>query len=190
MEGLERWAASGKNPGTVASVASFFISRIDSLVDKKLEAAGADPALQGKAAVANGIVAYDRYAQLIGSDRWKALASKGARTQALWRAPARRTEVPKTKYVDELIAQDTVNTIPEETFNEYREHGQPGPGLASSFPAKLEAANKSLAAIEKAGVSMKAVTDELLKDGVAKFSEAFEVLLRSIEKKRNLLKAA
>ncbi|MBM4266988.1 MAG: transaldolase [Deltaproteobacteria bacterium] len=192
MEGLEQAAAKGKKPGEIASVASFFISRIDSLVDKKLEAAGADPSLQGKAAVANGIVAYDRYKRLIASDRWKALAAKGAATQrVLWASTStKNAKYSKTKYVDELIGPDTVNTIPEETFNEYRESGHPSAGLAEGFEAKFEAAKHTLAAIEKAGVSMKSVTDELLKDGVAKFSEAFEVLLRSIEKKRNLLKAA
>ncbi len=200
IEGLETWAGKGNDPSQVASVASFFISRIDSLVDEKLEeAAAANPAkkadiegLLGQIAVANGLVAYDRYHQLIASDRWQALAAKGARTQrVLWASTSTKNEAySKTKYVDELIGEDTVNTIPGDTFNEYRASGKPTPALQQGWDAKLAEARAKMAGLADAGVSMEACTDQLLEEGVTKFSEAFDTLLKAIEKKRNVLKAA
>lgn len=200
MEGLETWAGKGNDPGQVASVASFFISRIDSLVDQKLEeAAAADSSkkadadsLLGQIAVANGLVAYDRYHQLVASDRWKALAAKGARTQrVLWASTSTKNPAySKTKYVDELVGQDTVNTIPEETFNEYRSSGKPTPALQDGWDAKLADARAKMAKLADLGISMDACTDQLLEEGVTKFSQAFDTLLKAIEKKRNVLKAA
>lgn len=198
MEGLETWAGKGNNPGEVASVASFFISRIDSLVDKKLEeAAGAGrkdeaESLLGQIAVANGLVAYERYHQLVASDRWQALAAKGARTQrVLWASTSTKNPAySKTKYVDELVGEDTVNTIPDDTFNEYRRSGKPSPALQEGWDAKLAAAKKQMALLADLGISIDACTDELLREGVDKFSEAFDTLLKAIEKKRNVLKAA
>ncbi|MDG2306045.1 MAG: transaldolase [Candidatus Binatia bacterium] len=200
MEGLETWVGKGNDPSLLASVASFFISRIDSLVDDKLaEAAAANPGrkaeiegLLGKVAVANGLVAYDRYHQLIGSDRWQALAAKGASTQrVLWASTSTKNKAyPKTKYVDELVGQDTVNTIPTDTFNEYRESGKPTPALQDGWDAKLAAAKATMATLADVGVSMDACTDQLLEEGVTKFSQAFDTLLKAIEKKRSVLNAA
>jgi transaldolase/glucose-6-phosphate isomerase len=202
LKGLEAWAAKGKNPGAVASVASFFISRIDTLVDQQLAKASegehdaarrsALQGLQGRVAVANGIIAYDRYKSLIASDRWRALAAKGAQTQrVLWASTSTKNKsYPKTKYVDELIAKDTVNTIPEETFDEYRAHGEPAPALDKDWQQKLAGAREVMSTLERLGLSMRAATDQLLKEGVDKFSEAFETLLKAVEKKRNLLRAA
>lgn len=199
-EGLETWVGKGNDPSDVASVASFFISRIDSLVDKKLEAAAAAApekksdaeSLLGEIAVANGLVAYDRYLELVGSERWKALAAKGARTQrVLWASTSTKNPAySKTKYVDELVGQDTVNTIPDETFKEYRVSGKPTPALQDGWEAKLADAKAKMALLESLGVSISACTDELLDDGVTKFSEAFDTLLKAIENKRDVLKAA
>lgn len=199
MEGLETWVGKGNDPSDVASVASFFISRIDSLVDKKLEEAAGDASkkadaesLLGQIAVANGLVAYDRYHALVGSDRWKALAAKGARTQrVLWASTSTKNAAySKTKYVDELVGEDTVNTIPEETFNEYRETGKPTPALQEGWEAKLAEAQAKMAKLESLGISIDACTEQLLDEGVTKFSEAFDTLLKAIENKRDVLKAA
>ncbi len=202
MDGLEKYAASGRNPRRVASVASFFISRIDTLVDKKLEELlekTTDAAkraqiegLLGRVAVANGIIAYDRYRKIIASDRWRALAAKGAQTQrVLWASTSTKNpKYPKTKYVDELIAPDTVNTIPEETFVEYRKSGKPHAALVDSWERTLANAEQTIRALEGLGISMKEVTDQLLREGIEKFIEPFNQLLASIDKKRQMLHAA
>ncbi len=200
MEGLERYLAGGRDPARVASVASFFISRIDTLVDRKLEAAAAaDPAraerarrLRGRIAVANGIVAYHRYRELLSSERWRSLAARGARPQrVLWASTSTKDpSYSKTKYVDELIAPDTVNTIPEETWNEYRAHGRPEAGLTEGWEEKLAAAERDLAELGEVGVSLDEATDELLTEGVGKFADAFQTLLAALEQKRSLLRAA
>ncbi|HEY8515723.1 MAG TPA: transaldolase [Candidatus Binatia bacterium] len=202
MEGLERYAASGRDPGRVASVASFFISRIDTLVDEKLEKlleTTTDAAkrkqiegLLGRVAVANGILAYERYKQLIATDRWKALAAKGAQTQrVLWASTSTKNpKYPKTKYVDELIAPDTVNTIPEETFVEYRKNGKPSPGLAEGWERHLANAREVMSTLDAVGISMKDVTDQLLREGIKKFIDPFDKLIATIESKRRMLQAA
>jgi len=202
IEGLEKYAASGRNPGRVASVASFFISRIDSLVDDKLAKLAEKTTdqgkraqiegLMGKVAVANGIVAYESYKRITASDRWRALAAKGAQTQrVLWASTSTKNpKYPKTKYVDELIAPDTVNTIPEETFVEYRKSGKPRAGLAEGWERSLAQAHETMKALESVGVSMKDVTDQLLREGIKKFVEPFDELLASIDKKRRMLQAA
>ena len=202
MAGLEDAAAQGRDLAKLASVASFFISRIDSLVDKRLEERLADEkdaanrraleSLAGRVAVANGIIAYDRYNSLVGGSRWKALAEKGATTQrVLWASTSTKNpDYPKLKYVEELMGDETVNTIPAATFAEYREEGRPGPTLQTDWEGKLADAKEVMAALGELGISIDAVTDELLEDGVSKFSEAFTVLLESVEKKRDALKAA
>lgn len=200
IEGLERYSAGGRDPGRVASVASFFISRIDSLVDKWIEKAAqerpADKArlekLVGRIATANGIVAYARYKELIAGARWQALAAKGARTQrVLWASTSTKdARFSKTKYVDDLIAPDTVNTIPEETFNEYRTSGRPTPGLADGWERRLAEANAAMKELADLGISIDEATSELLADGVKKFADAFQGLLASVEKKRSVLRAA
>jgi transaldolase len=201
IDGLEKYAASGRNPGKVASVASFFISRIDTLVDDKLAklAEGADAAkkkqieaLYGKVAVANGIIAYESYQRIIAGDRWRALAAKGAQTQrVLWASTSTKNpKYPKTKYVDELMAPDTVNTIPEETFVEYRKTGKPHAAVVGDWKGTLARAQDTMRGLAAVGISMKDVTDELLRDGIKKFVEPFDVLIASIDKKRRMLHAA
>jgi transaldolase / glucose-6-phosphate isomerase len=202
IQGLEKLIAHGGKPAKVASVASFFISRIDSLVDSKLEkllATTTDAAtrgriegLLGRIAVGNAKLAYARYQELVGAPRWKALAAKGAQSQrVLWASTSTKNpKYPKTKYVDELIAADTVNTIPEDTFAEYREHGHPRPALEEHFDAQVAEARATLASLEAVGISMKECTDALLADAVKKFCDPFDQLLGSIEKKRQILHAA
>lgn len=202
VSGLEKYVTSGRNPGKVASVASFFISRIDTLVDDRLKALAdkaTDPAkkqqieaLYGKVATANGVVAYDSYKRITASDRWRALAAKGAQTQrVLWASTSTKNPAyPKTKYVDDLIAPETVNTIPEETFVEYRKSGKPHAALAADWAKTLAAAKATMQGLEAVGISMRDVTDTLLKDGIKKFVEPFDTLIDSIEKKRRMLQAA
>jgi len=202
MEGLERAAARGAGLGRIASVASFFVSRIDSMVDEELDrlAAGEkDPArkarmeaLRGRIAIANAKLAYERYLEIVAQPRWKALAAKGARTQrVLWASTSTKNPAyPKTLYVDALIARDTVNTIPEETFVEYRRSGKPRAALEDGWEAQLAEAKAQVAELGGFGVSLDAVTARLLDEGVKKFVQPMEKLLAAIEKKREALEAA
>ena len=202
MEGLEKASARRADLSRIASVASFFISRIDSMVDadlQKLLAANPDPAkkkkiesLFGKVAVANGKIAYERYHQLVAQPRWQALAGKGARTQrVLWASTSTKNpKYPKTKYVDELMGKETVNTIPEETFVEYRKSGKPRAALNEGWEAQLAEAKQVIQTLGEVGISIDDVTARLLDEGVKKFVEPFDQLLDSIEKKRKLLHAA
>ncbi|MFM7142178.1 MAG: transaldolase [Alphaproteobacteria bacterium] len=202
MEGLERAVSRGVDVSRIASVASFFVSRIDSMVDEELDrvaAAETDAgrkgrmqALRGKIAIANAKLAYAHYLELVGGARWKALAAKGARTQrVLWASTSTKNAAyPKTLYVDSLIARDTVNTIPEETFVEYRRSGKPHAALEQGWDAQLAEAKAQVAELESYGISLASVTDRLLDEGVRKFVQPMEKLLAAIEKKREALKAA
>ena len=167
-----------------ASVASFFVSRIDTLVDSKIEAKlksakGATQDLltgiEGKVAIANAKLTYKKYQELYSSTRWKALAAKGAQTQRLlWASTS--TKNPKYRdvlYVEELIGAETVDTIPPATFDAFREHGK----LRNSLTEDVAGAAKTMENMSKAGISMKEVTDKLLVDGVKLFADAFKTLL-------------
>ena len=187
---LEARAAKGQDISGIASVASFFVSRIDTLVDKKIEEklkTAADPkqrellsGLEGKVAIANAKRTYEKYGQLFGSPRWKALAAKGARTQRLlWASTS--TKNPKYRdvlYVEELIGADTVNTLPPATFDAFRDHGR----LRNSLTENVAAAHETMSNLEKAGISMKEVTDQLVVDAVRLFAEPFNSLLGAIAK--------
>lgn len=190
IAGLEKYAASGGDLSRVASVASFFISRIDSLVDSmindKLKNAN-DPAQQsefknllGKVAIANGKLTYQRYLQIFSGPRWEALAKKGAQTQrVLWASTS--TKNPKYRdvlYVEELIGKDTVNTIPPATFDAFRDHGK----VRESLTENIEAAHDTMETLAKVGIPIKEVTDKLTKDGVKLFADAFDQLLAAVEK--------
>jgi transaldolase/glucose-6-phosphate isomerase len=183
--GLELFAKTGGDLRKVAGVASFFLSRIDTAVDKLVDDKHADPALKGKAAIANAKVAYAEYQKLIASPRWKALA--GARPQRLlWASTGTKNPAyPKLMYVETLIGPDTVNTVPTETYNELRDHGEGHVGL--TLTKDLDGARTTLAALEAAGISLKGVTDKLLVDGVAAFSKSFDTLLPVVAKKRAAL---
>jgi transaldolase/glucose-6-phosphate isomerase len=190
LEGLEKFAASGGDLKKVASVASFFVSRIDAMVDAqiktKLKTAGAgDSALlrgiQGKVAIANAKLAYQSYKKLFSGPRWDALAAKGAHTQRLlWASTSTKDPALRdTLYVEELIGPDTVDTIPPATLDAFRDHGLPRASLEENVPAAAE----TMAALARAGISMKDVTDELLKQGVKLFAEAFDKLLSAVDLK-------
>src|SRR5262249_4821114 len=192
ISGLEDLAAAGGDVSKVASVASFFISRIDTAVDAlltdKLHAATDKTekdyvtSLLGKTAIANGKRTYQKYLEIYSAPRWQALAAKGARPQRLlWASTSTKNPAyPDTLYVDELIGKDTVNTIPPATFNAFREHGK----LRESLTEGLEAARDVMQAIDKVGISMKDVTAKLLTEGLELFSEAFEKLLEAVQKQR------
>lgn len=196
MEGLEQLAESGGQMAKVASVASFFVSRIDSLIDQKLsEALDATQdrerrkrlkGLVGKVAIANAKVAYAHYRDYCAGERWKALAQRGARPQRLlWASTGTKNpKYPKTLYVDELIGPDTVNTIPVDTFTEFRASGKVRPSLTENWAESIESSQETMDTLEEVGISMKDVTSTLLRDGVRKFSEAFDQLLSAVEKKR------
>ncbi len=192
MEGLEELSTRTGDLSNVASVASFFVSRIDSSVDKHLkEKAGSAESdkeksraenLRGKAAIANAKLAYEIYRQLFTSERWKALVEKGARPQRLlWASTSTKDPAfPDTLYVDELIGNETVNTVPMETLEAFRDHGN----LADTLEAGLEDAKEVFASLERLGISFDAITDELLEDGVEKFAASFRTLLEAIRLKR------
>ncbi len=175
----------------MASVASFFVSRVDSAVDALLQetAKNASPeqrtrleALQGKAAVANAKLAYERYQHVIASAEWNALAAKGARPQrVLWASTG--TKSPKYSdvlYVEELIGRDTVNTVPPATLDAFRDHGQ----VRSSLTENTREAHATLDALAAAGISMEAVTEQLLEEGQRLFGEAFNKLISTVEAAR------
>ena len=189
ITGLERLAANGGDLKRVASVASFFISRIDTAIDAlvsaRVQAAkdGADQSvfmdLSGKVAIANAKLTYQRYLELFSGSRWQALADQGAQTQRLlWASTG--TKNPSYRdviYVEELVGPDTVNTIPPATFDAFRDHGRP----RASLMEDVESALDTMAALADAGISMKAVTDRLLAEGVQLFSDAFEKLLTAVD---------
>jgi transaldolase / glucose-6-phosphate isomerase len=190
IEGLEARAQAGAPLGHVASVASFFVSRIDSLVDgwiadKARTADGAGKAglesLLGRVAIANAKLAYQSYRSIFAGPRWEALAAKGAMVQrVLWASTGTKNPAySDVLYVDELIGPDTVNTIPPDTLAAYRDHGRPGPTLE----ADLDGARATLDALERAGISLKKATDELLEDGLKKFVEPFTKLLKAVARR-------
>ena len=188
--GLE--AYGGQDIGGIASVASFFVSRIDTLVDSLLTAkfktaSNAQeeellPSLLGKVAVANAKQAYRLYGQIFSGDRWKVLAARGAQTQRLlWASTS--TKNPSYRdvmYVENLIGPDTVDTVPPATLDAFRDHGQ----AARTLDADLAAADKTMADLEKASISMKAVTDQLLDEAIKLFDDAFDKLIAAIEQKK------
>jgi transaldolase len=187
---LEARAAKGQNISHIASVASFFVSRIDtladSLIDEKLKTAS-DPAqkallesLKGKVAIANAKVTYKKYQELFSSSRWKALAAKGAQTQRLlWASTSTKNKAYRDViYVEELIGADTVDTIPPATFDAFRDHGKLRPSLTEN----VDQAVKTMSDLEKAGLSMKEITGKLLVDGIKLFSDAFTELLEATGK--------
>ena len=187
---LEARAAKGQDISHIASVASFFVSRIDTLVDNTIDeklkttSDAAQKALlesiRGRVAIANARLTYKKYQELFGGPRWKALAAKGAQTQRLlWASTS--TKNPHYRdvvYVEELIGADTVDTIPPATFDAFREHGKLRPSLTEN----VEGAARTMSDLAKAGISMKDVTDKLLADGVKLFADAFRTLLDAVGK--------
>ena len=177
LTGLERRQAEGKSLD-VASVASFFVSRVDSAVDKRLEASG-HTELYGKAAIANARQAYRRFQEIFSGPRWEALHHGGAHVQRpLWASTSVKNDrYPDTMYVDELVGPHTVNTMPLETLQDFADHGRVSGPTATHDPSQ------DLEALAKAGIDMSEVTDELLVDGVKQFEDAMNRLLDGIRER-------
>jgi transaldolase len=180
MSGLEQRLAEdpGASLAGIESVASFFVSRVDTEIDKRLDAAGADPSLKGKAGIANARLAYQAYEEVVSSDRWRALAAKGATAQRpLWASTGvKNPQYPDTMYVSELIAPDTVNTMPEKTLMAYADHGEPGTPIQKSY----DDAAAVMAAVHDAGVDLDDVFRVLEEEGVQKFVDSWDELTESV----------
>jgi len=191
VEGLEQRVKAGGDISRLASVASFFVSRIDSRIDKaisdRLAAGDADAsalkALQGKVAIANAKLAYQDYEQLISSRRWKALAERGAQPQRLlWASTGTKNPAyPATLYVDTLIGPDTVNTMPSATMDAFRHGGT----VSASLTQDVAGAQHILDEAQRLGLHLDKVTSDLVDDGTRQFSDAFDALLGSVAGKRN-----
>jgi len=184
LSGLEAYAATdGADLSRVASVASFFISRVDTAIDDRLTAIGTDEALalRGKAAVAQAQLAYERFTQVFSGPRWEALAARGARVQRpLWASTSTKNpEYPDTLYVDTLIGPDTVNTMPEPTLEAFADHGT----VARTVDADLDGARAALDAVAAVGVDLDEVARTLEAEGVAAFEKSFDDLLGTLEAK-------
>jgi transaldolase/glucose-6-phosphate isomerase len=194
LAGLEQFAARGGQVSKMASVASFFISRIDTLVDSvlasRLKTAASRveeeslKSLLGKIAIANAKLAYRHYLRFFGSGRWKTLAAKGAQTQRLlWASTSTKNpDYRDVLYVEELIGQDTVNTLPPATLDAFRDHGR----IRASLVEDLDSAQAAMQTLATLGISIEEVTDKLTDDGVRLFVEAFAKLLEAVEKKATL----
>ncbi len=185
VRGLERLVAEAGDPRAVASVASFFVSRIDTEADKRLDEVGGHDELKGKLAIANARLAYQSYKKIFSGPRWEYLASKGATPQrVLWASTSVKNPAYRdTLYVEELIGPDTVNTMPEETIHDFQDHGKARLTLESD----LEQARALFDQLAAAGVDYKDLTDTLEREGVEKFAASFEELLQSLEQKRSAL---
>jgi transaldolase/glucose-6-phosphate isomerase len=184
ISGLEQWQRDGGDVSKIGSVASFFVSRIDTAVDKRLDKLGDSQAAErfrGKAAIANAKLAYARYKALFSGLRWQLLAASGARTQRLlWASTGTKNPAYKdTMYVEALTGRDTVNTIPPVTMDAFRDHGEVTP---DAIEQDVEGARALLAGLERHGVSLKEITDELVADGVRLFADAFDKLLGAVAK--------
>jgi transaldolase len=188
LSGLEGFLNDNPNASRIASVASFFVSRVDTEVDKRLEAIGSGAlALRGKAAIANARAAYGAFLETFAGDRWNALASSGARLQRpLWASTSTKNPAySDVMYVEDLVADDTVNTIPLATIEAYQDHGDPDPNTFTT--ADIEDAVETLAKLGSVGIDYDDVVQVLEDEGVAKFANAYHELLDSIEKKRETL---
>jgi transaldolase len=181
LSGLEERLADDADADLsgIASVASFFVSRVDTEIDKRLEKAGADASLKGKAGVANAQLAYQAYEEVFTSDRWKALEAKGARPQRpLWASTGvKNPELPDTLYIAELIAPGTVNTMPEKTLKAYADHGSPGTPVQKSY----DDAAAVMTAVADAGVDLDDVFRVLEDEGVQKFVDSWDELTASVK---------
>jgi transaldolase len=184
LSGLEAYAADpDADLSRVASVASFFISRVDTEVDRRLDAIGTEPALalRGKAAVAQGKLAYRLFQQAFRGERWEALAARGARVQRpLWASTSTKNpDYPDTLYVDELIGPHTVNTLPEATLEAFTDHGT----LGRKVDVDVDDADRVWQSLADVGVDMDDVSDQLEREGVDSFIKSFDELIETLEQK-------
>ena len=182
LTGLEQRLAAREPLATVASVASFFVSRVDGRVDALLDRAASEAAaLRGRIAIANAAAAYRLFEWSLGTARWDRLAKAGARPQRpLWASTSTKDpRYPDTYYVEALVAPRTINTLPPETFAAYRDHGRPAVRIRES----IAASTGELKALAELGIDLPAITRELEEDGVAKFAASYRSLLAGIEAK-------
>jgi transaldolase len=189
IRGLERLVAGGGDPTVVASVASFFVSRVDTEADKRLDELGGHDRLKGKLAIANARLAYERYQELFSGERWEFLAGKGASPQrCLWASTSTKNPAYRdTMYVEELIGPMTVNTMPPETIEAFQDHGKV---VKDTVKRDLEEARKLLDDLAKAGVDYDDVVETLEREGVEKFADSFAELLEGIRQSSRELVAA
>lgn len=180
LQAMEERVKAGKPVDRIASVASFFVSRVDNSVDKQLQERGRKD-LVGKAAIANACLAYRHFMEITATDRWKKLAAKEVRVQRpLWASTSTKNpEYSDILYVQELIAENTVNTMPPHTLEAFKDHGQPQKSLLKN----LEKADKALEQIANAGIDINQVTFDLIADGVKKFGESYDHVMAAIEEK-------
>ena len=188
IRGLERLVAGGGDPSTVASVASFFVSRVDTETDKRLDELGGHDRLKGKLAIANAKLAYQRYKELFSGEKWDFLVSKGATAQRpLWASTSTKNpDYRDVMYVEELIGPQTVNTMPEETIRAFQDHGK----AALTLEQGIDEAEKVFADLAQAGIDYDDVTDTLEREGVEKFADSFAALLDQIRASTAALSAA
>ena len=192
LEGLEKRLAAGLPIDSIASVASFFVSRVDSNVDPRLQKivstggpqAQQAAALAGKAAIANARLAYADFKQVFATDRFNQLKAKGARVQRpLWASTSTKNPAYRdVMYVEELVGPDTVDTVPPQTLVAFLDHGK----VRASLEEALDVSRQQLAALESLGISIDEVTTELEVEGVKSFAEAFSILLKAVEEHRKL----
>ena len=184
ITGLEKLALAGGDVGRVASVASFFISRVDTAVDKALEEIG-NAEIQGKIAIDNAKIAYSRFREIFSSERWKKLATETARVQRpLWASTSSKNPAyPDTLYVDNLIGPDTVNTLPPATLDDFLDHGK----VATTVETDVDEARMRMAEVAELGIDLDAITNKVLDDGVKSFAKSFDALLGSITEKQEKL---
>ena len=187
VRGLERLVEADGDPSVVASVASFFVSRVDTEADRRLEEVGAPAELPGKLAVANAKLAYRRYKEIFAGARWDALAARGATAQrCLWASTSTKNPAYRdVLYVEELIGAETVNTMPEETIQAFQDHGE----VALTLERGIEEAEEVFRRIAEAGVDYDDVTATLEREGVEKFADSFAELLDGIRAKSGELVA-
>ena len=188
VRGLERLVEGGGDPGTIASVASFFVSRVDTEADKRLDEIGGHDELKGKLAVANAKLAYQRYKEIFAGERWERLAEQGASSQrCLWASTSTKNpEYRDVLYVEDLIGPLTVNTMPEETIQAFQDHGR----VAETLEQGLDEARRTFERLEEAGVDYDDVTRTLEREGVEKFADSFAELLEGIRAKSGELVTA
>lgn len=185
IEGLSRAQKNGKDIHSIASVASFFVSRVDASVDAALDAIGVHE-LKGKIAIANAKIAYERFKQIFDGDTWDRLASVGARVQRpLWASTSTKNpEYSDTLYVDSLIGQHTVNTVPPATLDSYLDHGR----VSLTLEEGVKQAERQIEKLEQYGVDFNAVTDKLQADGVEAFAKSYRNLINAIDEKSEQMK--
>jgi len=188
LRGLERLVESGGDPSRVASVASYFVSRVDTETDKRLDAIGGHDELKGKVGIANSRLAYQNFKEVFAGPRWEALAAKGATTQrCLWASTSTKNPAYRdVLYVEELIGPDTVNTMPQETIEAFQDHGR----VAETLTKGVEEARQLVGELAKVGVDYDDVVRVPEEEGVQKFIDSFEELLDGVRSKKHELVGA